>query len=160
MLLSTVFSLEIIHAQAHTETPKMMSSSASWSALFHGRRLAYTVLLSLSIGIHAVGLHMLATVLPAIVADLGGAAFYAWAMLLYWAFLQFVSGVAASAVKTQGGVAFWAHVGGFIAGVALIKMFPARTRLVGAELSIVRALDFVVSHLARNYGLDLGKARK
>src|SRR5215470_11301022 len=60
-----------------------MSSSASWSALFHGRRLAYTVLLSLSIGIHAVGLHMLATVLLVVVADLGGAAFYVWAMLLY-----------------------------------------------------------------------------
>ena len=60
-----------------------MNSSASWSALFHGRRLAYTVLLTLSIGIHAVGLHMLATVLPSIVADLGGAAFYAWATLLY-----------------------------------------------------------------------------
>lgn len=60
-----------------------MHSSASWSALFHGRRLAHTVLLTLSIGIHAVGIHMLATVLPAIVADLGGAAFYAWATLLY-----------------------------------------------------------------------------
>src|SRR2546427_3401088 len=60
-----------------------MNSSASWSALLHGRRLAYTVLLTLSIGIHAVGLHMLATVLPSIVADLGGAAFYAWATLLY-----------------------------------------------------------------------------
>jgi MFS family permease len=41
------------------------------------------VLLTLSIGIHAVGIHMLATVLPSIVADLGGAAFYAWATLLY-----------------------------------------------------------------------------
>jgi len=60
-----------------------MSSSASWSALLHGRRLAYTVLLTLSIGIHAVGLHLLATVLPSIVADLGGATFYAWATLLY-----------------------------------------------------------------------------
>ena len=26
------------------------------------------------------------------------------------------------------GIAFWAHVGGFIAGVLLIKLFPARTR--------------------------------
>src|SRR5436189_106309 len=60
-----------------------MNSSTSWSALLQGRRLAYTVLLTLSIGIHAVGLHMLATVLPSIVADLGGAAFYAWATLLY-----------------------------------------------------------------------------
>jgi len=43
---------------------------------------------------------------------------------------------------------------------------PAETVITGMyrlganELSIVRALDLVVSHLARNYGLDLGKARK
>src|SRR6266700_8027672 len=60
-----------------------MNSSASWSALLHGRRLAYTLLLTLSIGVHALGMHMLATVLPSIVADLGGATFYAWATLLY-----------------------------------------------------------------------------
>ena len=59
------------------------TSVASWSALFHGRHLIYTLLLTVSIGIHALGLHMLATVLPSIVADLGGAAFYAWATLLY-----------------------------------------------------------------------------
>ncbi len=52
----------------------MALSSASWSALFHGRRLVYTLLLTLSIGIQALGLHMLATVLPSIVAELGGAA--------------------------------------------------------------------------------------
>ena len=61
----------------------MASSSASWSALFQGRRLVYTLLLTLSIGVHALGIQMLATVLPSIVADLGGAAFYAWATLLY-----------------------------------------------------------------------------
>jgi membrane associated rhomboid family serine protease len=27
-----------------------------------------------------------------------------------------------------GGVAFWAHVGGFVAGVVLIKLFPERQR--------------------------------
>jgi MFS family permease len=58
-------------------------SSASWSALWRGHHLVYTLLLTLSIGIHALGMHMLATVLPSIVADLGGAAFYAWATLLY-----------------------------------------------------------------------------
>jgi len=43
---------------------------------------------------------------------------------------------------------------------------PAETVITGMyrlganELSIVRALDLVVSHLERNYGLDLGEARK
>jgi len=55
----------------------------------------------------------------------------AWVMLGYWFVAQFLSG-AASSIATHGGgasgIAFWAHVGGFIAGVFLIKLFPARTR--------------------------------
>ncbi|HXH06490.1 MAG TPA: rhomboid family intramembrane serine protease [Vicinamibacterales bacterium] len=46
----------------------------------------------------------------------------AWAMLLYWAFLQFVSGLTTIGAQ-GGGVAFWAHLGGFVAGVVLAKLF-------------------------------------
>lgn len=45
----------------------------------------------------------------------------AWVMLLYWFALQVLSGSAAAG--SGGGVAFWAHVGGFVAGVVLIKLF-------------------------------------
>lgn len=61
----------------------MAMASASWSALFHGGHLAHTLLLTLGIGVHAGGIHMLNTVLPSVVADIGGAAFYAWATMLY-----------------------------------------------------------------------------
>lgn len=47
----------------------------------------------------------------------------AWAMLGYWFFLQFLSGVAGQAGGASGGVAFWAHVGGFVAGAAIVKLF-------------------------------------
>ncbi len=46
----------------------------------------------------------------------------AWVMLGYWFFIQLASGVL-TAGNDVGGVAFWAHVGGFLAGVALIKLF-------------------------------------
>ena len=46
----------------------------------------------------------------------------AWVMLGYWFLIQFVSGIATMA-GDMGGVAFWAHVGGFIAGVVLVKLF-------------------------------------
>jgi membrane associated rhomboid family serine protease len=52
----------------------------------------------------------------------------AWAMLLYWAGLQLVSGLAAAG-DTAGGVAFWAHVGGFAAGVVLVKLFARGDRV-------------------------------
>lgn len=54
----------------------------------------------------------------------------AWLVLGYWFVVQFLSGAATSITPqdTGGGVAFWAHVGGFVAGVALIKLFPQRAR--------------------------------
>ncbi len=47
----------------------------------------------------------------------------AWTMLLYWAAIQFVSGLFGLLASEQGGVAFWAHTGGFVAGLVLIKLF-------------------------------------
>jgi membrane associated rhomboid family serine protease len=55
----------------------------------------------------------------------------AWVMLGYWFLMQFVSGAASSIAyysDTRGGVAFWAHVGGFVVGILLIKIFPQRAR--------------------------------
>jgi rhomboid family protein len=46
----------------------------------------------------------------------------AWVMLGYWFLIQFVSGLLTMA-GDMGGVAFWAHVGGFFAGIVLIKLF-------------------------------------
>ena len=54
----------------------------------------------------------------------------AWAMLIYWAAIQFLSGVTSIAGEQEGGVAFWAHVGGFIAGLVLVKIFARRDRVV------------------------------
>lgn len=51
------------------------------------------------------------------------AAFY----LFYWFIIQLFSGAASSTVSYQaGGVAFFAHIGGFIAGVLMAKLLQAR----------------------------------
>lgn len=49
----------------------------------------------------------------------------AYVMLLYWALLQFLFSlpVLAGGSGTGGGVAFVAHLGGFVAGLALIRVF-------------------------------------
>ena len=47
-------------------------------------------------------------------------------MLIYWMFLQFVGGITSVVAEESGGVAFWAHVGGFVAGVVLVKVFVRR----------------------------------
>jgi len=56
----------------------------------------------------------------------------AWTMLLYWIGIQFVSGLSGLFASEGGGVAFWAHVGGFVAGMALAKMF-ANAEMVAAH---------------------------
>jgi membrane associated rhomboid family serine protease len=53
----------------------------------------------------------------------------AWVMLIYWTFLQVAGGVTSMFAEEGGGVAFWAHVGGFAAGVVLIKVFERRDRV-------------------------------
>jgi membrane associated rhomboid family serine protease len=46
----------------------------------------------------------------------------AWVMLGYWFLLQFL-GALPKLGSDEGGVAFWAHIGGFVAGLVLIKLF-------------------------------------
>ena len=52
----------------------------------------------------------------------------AYFMLGYWFLVQFVSGSAAIGAQ-GGGVAFWAHVGGFVAGFLLVKPFARADRV-------------------------------
>ena len=59
----------------------------------------------------------------------------AWAMLGYWFVIQVVSGLFSSG--EMGGVAFWAHIGGFVAGVVLVKLFARR--------------DYVAAHRAHHW---------
>jgi membrane associated rhomboid family serine protease len=52
----------------------------------------------------------------------------AWVMLAYWALLQVLSAMVAGR-GAAGGVAVWAHLGGFAAGLALVWVFRRRDRL-------------------------------
>jgi len=55
----------------------------------------------------------------------------AWIVLGYFFVGQFLLGAAASIAVhggSAGGVAVWAHVGGFLAGMLLVKLFPARVQ--------------------------------
>jgi len=55
----------------------------------------------------------------------------AWVVLGEWFVVQFFSGAATLAQasgRDMGGVAVWAHVGGFISGMVMIKLFPERER--------------------------------
>lgn len=69
----------------------------------------------------------------------------AWLVLMYWFALQLLSGYSTRLEEATGGVAFWAHVGGFVAGVVLVKLFENRT-LVDARRSQIRLTSGQVPH--------------
>jgi membrane associated rhomboid family serine protease len=54
----------------------------------------------------------------------------AFFLLLYWFAIQFFSGLGSVGYSAQmsGGVAWFAHVGGFLAGMALMFLMPTRQR--------------------------------
>lgn len=54
----------------------------------------------------------------------------AWLILLYWFALQFFNGVGTVGQSHlgQGGVAWFAHIGGFLAGILLIRMLRPNER--------------------------------
>ncbi len=55
----------------------------------------------------------------------------AWIVLLWWFALQLLGGlpdVRSPSHEMAGGVAFWAHVGGFLAGVVLVRWFARPDR--------------------------------
>ncbi|HEX5962830.1 MAG TPA: rhomboid family intramembrane serine protease [Gemmatimonadales bacterium] len=62
----------------------------------------------------------------------------AYLMLGYWFLLQLIGGGLASG--SEGGVAFWAHAGGFVAGALLIHVFRD-SELVAKHRALARTTD-------------------
>lgn len=53
-------------------------------------------------------------------------------ILGYWFVLQFLSGLESLGMRaaTQGGTAWWAHIGGFVMGVVIVRLWPQRQQRV------------------------------
>jgi MFS family permease len=56
---------------------------AAWSELFQGGRALYTILVVVGTAIYALQTLVITIVMPTVVADIGGANFYAWPAMLY-----------------------------------------------------------------------------
>jgi membrane associated rhomboid family serine protease len=59
----------------------------------------------------------------------------AWVMLIYWMLLQVLGGFTRIGSGQEGGVAFWAHIGGFLAGLILVKVFERPDRVRAHEVN-------------------------
>jgi MFS family permease len=54
-----------------------------WIELFRHGRARHTVLLNLGISLHALDIFVIITIMPLVVADIGGLAYYTWTSVLY-----------------------------------------------------------------------------
>jgi membrane associated rhomboid family serine protease len=64
----------------------------------------------------------------------------AFLMLGYWFLIQILGGLPGLGQEEGGGVAFWAHAGGFIAGAVLISLFKD-PELVARHRALARTMD-------------------
>src|SRR5215471_18485121 len=85
VLILSSDSASTVHAHRGGTPPWMEPTmpTTSWSMLFQSHRAAHTLLLMLGVGVPATSVFIVSTVLPSVVADIGGAAFYAWSSMLY-----------------------------------------------------------------------------
>lgn len=63
----------------------------------------------------------------------------AWVVLIFWFLWQVVAGLPElTAVRpdVSSGVAVWAHIGGFVAGVILVKLFENRTLVARRSIPV------------------------
>jgi rhomboid family protein len=60
----------------------------------------------------------------------------AYVILGYWFVLQLLMGTIGALAEAQGGVAFWAHVGGFVTGLVLVKAFANRALMEERRASV------------------------
>jgi MFS family permease len=111
------------------------NEKVGWSSIFKGGLALYTIMLNIGIGLHAVDVFIVSTVMPSVVRDIGGAEYYAWATMLY---------MVASIIGAATGAPLKAHLGPrrayclgaglFLAGSVSCALSPTMFMLLSARL--------------------------
>ena len=139
------------------ESPKEVS--ARWVALFVDGNGARSFVLAGGLAVHAVSVFIVATILPDIVRDIGGLAYYAWTSMLFVVGSIGGSVVAPSLLARLGSRASYrVALALFVAGSLVCAAAPAmsvllagtclcddpavvsRTSLVAGDLDVVRGV--------------------
>ncbi len=59
------------------------NTTAGWGGLLRGTNLLRTLVITGGVGLHAVSIYVVATVMPVVVSEIGGLAFFSWTSTLY-----------------------------------------------------------------------------
>ena len=122
---------------------KVIASSAqaaSWSELFQGANAAYTLMVMMGVMMYSLQILIVVTIMPTVVAEVGGSSYYVWASMLY----QVGSIVGAASVGPV-----WARTGGRGAFVFAGCVFAFGT--LGCALS-ADMLELVMARSVQGFG--------
>ncbi|MFJ2545315.1 MFS transporter [Pseudomonas sp. NPDC087612] len=75
---------------------------ASWAELLHGRNALRSIALAGGVALHAINVYIVTTILPTVIADIGGLAFYAWSTTLFVATSIIGSTLSAQLIERLG----------------------------------------------------------
>jgi MFS family permease len=102
-------------------------TTAAWSDLLTGRNGLVSVALTGGVALHAVNVHIVTTVLPSVVRDIGGLDWYAWSTTLF---------VVASIVGAALSVRLLSALGPRGACIAALAMFALGSAACGSATSM------------------------
>lgn len=115
--------------------PHSLQASAAWLTLFTGRNGAVSFVLAGGLAVHAVSVFVVATILPSIVADIGGLAYYAWTTMLFVIGSICGSAFAATMLRRCGSrLSYGMALALFIAGSLVCAVAPAMWVLLVGRL--------------------------
>lgn len=120
--------------------PEDDEATSRWIDLVRDGRATHTLLISLGVAVHAIDIFVIVTIMPAVVADIGGVAFYTWTALLY---------VVASILGSASGDIARANFGRRRAFVLAGAVFTVGTAACAAAPSMTALLIF---RLIQGYG--------
>lgn len=112
---------------AVASSPASSSATASWGDLLRGRNGLLAVALTGGVALHAINVHIVTTVLPSVVQDIGGLDWYAWNTTLF---------VVASIVGAAVSVRLLAARGPRGACLAALALFALGSAACAAALSM------------------------
>lgn len=102
-------------------------ATASWGSLFQGRNGLLAVALTGGVALHAINVHIVTTVLPSVVQDIGGLDWYAWSTTLF---------VVASIIGAALSVRLLARLGPRGACLAALAVFTLGSAACASALSM------------------------
>ncbi len=99
--------------------------NASWADLLSARNLARSVALTGGVALHAINVHIVTTILPSVVADIGGLDYYAWNITLFIVASIVGATLTAKLLAWRGPrAAYWLALGIFCVGVVVCAWAP------------------------------------